>query len=96
MLGWVGYQRFCTLLNGLLTELHIDTRKYNALSFRIGVATTARQANILNPLIQLMGRWKSNTYLTYIKTPPMEMAKLSKYLIINYQPPYTTGQSIPS
>ena len=68
MLGWVGYQRLCTLLNGLLTELHIDTRKYNIHSFRIGAATTARQANIPNPLIQLMGRLKSNAYLTYIKT----------------------------
>ena len=93
MLGWVGYQCLCTLLNGLLTELHIDTRKYNTHSFRIGAATTARQANILDPLIQLMGRWKSNAYLTYIKTPPMEMAKLSKHLIINYQPPYTTHLS---
>ena len=93
MLGWVGYQCLCTLLNGLLTELHIDTWKYNTHSFRIGAATTARQANILDPLIQLMGRWKGNAYLTYIKTPPMEMAKLSKHLINNYQPPYTTRLS---
>ena len=93
MLGWVGYQCLCTLLNGLLTELHSDTRKYNTHSFRIGAANSARQANILDPLIQLMGRWKSNAYLTYIKTPPMEIAKLSKHLIINYQPPYTTRLS---
>ena len=92
MLGWVDYQHLCTLLNGLLTKLYIDTRKYNTHSFRIGVATTKIQANIPNPLIQLMGRWKSNAYLTYIKIP-MEMAKLPKYLIINYQLPYTTRQS---
>ena len=49
-------QHLCTLLNGLLTELHIDTRKYNTHSFHIGAATTARQANIPDPLIQLMGR----------------------------------------
>ena len=86
-------QRLCTWLNGLLTELHIDTRKYNTHSFCIGADTTARQANIPDALIQLMGRWKSNAYLTYIKTPPMELAKLSKHLIISYQPPYTTCQS---
>ena len=93
MLGWVGYQCLYTLLNGLLTELHIDTRKYNTHSFHIGAATTTRQANILDPLIQLRGRWKGNAYLTYIKTPPMEIAKLSKHLINNYQPPYTTRLS---
>ena len=81
------------LLNGLLTKLHIDTQKYNTHSFRIGTATTARQPNILDALIQLMGRWESNACLIYIKTPPMELAKLSKHLIINYQPPYTTCQS---
>ena len=75
----------CTLLNGLLIELHIKMQKYNTHSFRIGAAITARQANIPDAFIQLMGRWKSNTYLIYIKTPPVELAKLSKHLIINYQ-----------
>ena len=86
-------QCLCTLLNGLLIELHIDTWKYNTHSFGIGATTTVRQANIPDLLIELMGKWKSNAYLTYIKTPPMEMANLSKHLIINYQPPYSIRQS---
>ena len=53
---YLTHQRLCTLLNGLLTELHIDTQKYNTHSFHIAAATTARQANIPDPLIQLMGR----------------------------------------
>lgn len=80
-------QRLCSLLDSVLTKLQIDSRKYNTHSFRIGAATTARQANIPDALIQLMGRWKSNAYLTYIKTPPTELAKLSKCLVTNYQQP---------
>ena len=56
-------------VDGLLTKLQIDTSKYNTHSF---------QANIPDSLIQLMGRWKSNAYLTYVKISPMELAKLSK------------------
>ena len=80
-------QRLCSLLDSVLTKLHIDNQKYNTHSFRIGAATTAREANIPDALIQLMGRWKSNAanaYLTYIKTPPADLAKLSKCLITNY------------
>ena len=83
-------QRLNFLLNTLLTTLNIDSSKYNTHSFRIGAATTAREANIPDALIQLMGRWKSNAYLTYIKTPPTEMARLSKYLITTYQQTHTS------
>ena len=65
-------QRLNSLLNTLLTTLKIDSRKYNTHSFCIGAATTAREANIPDALIQLMGRWKSNAYLTYIKTPQQQ------------------------
>ena len=86
-------QCLCTMPSGLLTELHIDSLKYNTHNFRIGAATTARQANIPDTLIQFMGRWKNNEYLTYLETPSMELAKLSKHIIINHQPLYTTCQS---
>ena len=67
-------QRLCTLLDSLLIKLRIDTQNYHTHSFCSRTATTARQANIPDPLIQLMGGWKSNAYLTYIKTPPTELA----------------------
>ena len=85
-------QRLCSLLDSLLTTLQIDTRKYNTHSFRVGAATPARQANIPDALIQLMGRWKSSAYLTYIKTSPTDLAKLSKCLITNYQHTDATGR----
>ena len=86
-------QRLNSLLNTLLTTLKIDSRKYNTHSFRIGAATTAREANIPDALIQLMGRWKSNAYLTYIKTPPTTMANLSKCLITKYNQPLLNGSA---
>ena len=76
--------RFSSALNGLLNQLHMDTQSYNTHSFRIGAATTARQANIPDPIIKMLGRWKSHAYQSYIKTPPQELSKLSKYLISGY------------
>lgn len=76
--------RFSSALNGLLNQLQMDARCYNTHSFRIGAATSARQANIPDALIKMLGRWKSDVYQSYIKTPPQELSKLSKYLISGY------------
>ena len=77
-------QRFGSALNGLLNQLQMDTQCYNTHSFRIGAATTARQANIPDTIIKMLGRWKSDAYQSYIKTPPQELSKLSKYLVSGY------------
>ena len=34
-----------------------------------------------------MGRWKSDAYQSYIRTPPQELAKVSKYLVSGYIQP---------
>ena len=78
-------QRFSNILNTSLSRLGYDSTLYNTHSFRIGAATTARQANIPDPSIQMLGRWKSNAYLAYIRTPPQELARFSSYLITGYQ-----------
>ena len=78
-------QLFSTALNNLLEELHMDSGSYNTHSFRIGAATSAKTANIPDTYIKMMGRWKSDSYQRYIKTPPDELAKLSKYLTAGYQ-----------
>ena len=77
-------QHFSSAPEGLLKQLHINTHCYNTDSFRIGAATTARQANVPDPLIKMMGRWKSDAHLSYIRTPPQELAKVSKYLTSGY------------
>ena len=74
------HQHFSSILDNLLSRLGFDTTQYNTHSFRIGAATTAAQANIPHTSIQMLGRWKSNAYQMYIKTPPQELARFSKYL----------------
>ena len=78
-------QLFSTSLDNLLSELKRDTRNYSTHSFRIGAATSAKTANIPDTFIKMMGRWRSDVYQRYIKTPPGELAKLSKYLLTGYQ-----------
>ena len=78
-------QRFSNILNTSLAKLGYNSALHNTHSFRIGAATTARQANIPDLSIQMLGRWKTNAYQTYIKTPPQELARFSAYLTTRYQ-----------
>ena len=78
-------QLFSTSLDNLLSELKRDTQNYSTHSFRIDTATSAKTANIPDTFIKMMGRWRSVVYQRYIKTPPGELAKLSKYLLTGYQ-----------
>ena len=74
-------QVFSSALDSLLSKLKLDCKQYNTHSFRIGAATSATQARIPDSHIKLLGRWKSGAYQRYIKTPPTELAKLSKKLV---------------
>ena len=76
-------QRFYSSLAGILEQSGLSHKNYNTHSFRIGAATTARQAGIPDAQIQMLGRWQSNAYKQYIKTPCEELARLSKQLISN-------------
>ena len=77
-------QHFSSLLQNLLSRLGFNSTQYNTHSFHIGAATTAVQANIPHTFIQMLGRWKSNAYQRYIKTPPQELARFSKYMTSSY------------
>jgi len=49
-------------------------------SFHIGVATVAARNGVPDHLIQSMGRWSSNAYQLYMRTPSDALAALSKKL----------------
>jgi len=55
-------QRFSNILNTSLSRLGYNSALYNTHSFRIEAATTARQVNIPDSSIKMLGRWKSNAY----------------------------------
>jgi len=73
---------FSSALDSSLSKLKLDHKKYNIHSFQIGAAaTSATQARIPGSQIKMLGRWQSDAYQLYIKTPPVELANLTKQLI---------------
>ena len=49
-------------------------------SFRIGAATVAARNGVHDHPIQALGRWTSNAYLTYIRTPAEALANITHRL----------------
>ena len=72
---------FSARLADTLQEAGIDSKGYNTHSFRIGVATTANEKGISDVNIKMLGRWKSNAYQQYVRTPQEQLANLSKQLV---------------
>ena len=72
---------FSARLADTLQEAGIDSKGYNTHSFRIGAATTANERGISDVNIKMLGRWKSNAYQQYVRTPQEQLAKLSKQLV---------------
>jgi len=72
-------QTFAALIGPLLSKL--NTKYYNTHSFRISAATSAAKARIPDICIKMLGRWQSDAYQCYIRTPPRDLAKFSKQLV---------------
>lgn len=53
---------------------------FSSHSFRIGAATVAARNGVPDHLIQALGRWTSNAYQLYIRTPTDSLARLSSQL----------------
>ena len=54
---------FRAQLNTILQEAGLNAKDYNTHSFRIGAATLAREAGISDSSTQMLGQWKSNTFI---------------------------------
>lgn len=60
---------FVDTLRSLLSRLGLESSHYAGHSFRIGAATSAAAVRIPDHLIKTLGRWSSDCYQRYIRTP---------------------------
>ena len=67
-------------LRGALSQLGIDGTNFSGHSFRIGAASTAAHAGFSDSFIQVLGRWKSAAFTTYIRTPVDDLVAASALL----------------
>jgi hypothetical protein len=49
-----------------LTAARVDLSSFSGISYRRGGATSLAQAGLLDHVVQIIGRWKSNVYTRYI------------------------------
>jgi hypothetical protein len=69
----VSRQFFTNQLQLSLAYCGLDTRLYQAHSFRIGAATAAAQSGATDVQIQQMGRWRSTAFKKYIRVPILKL-----------------------
>ena len=71
---------FISEIRHALQALGLPYQNFAGHSFRIGAATTAATAGLEDSVIRSLGRWNSDAFLTYIRTPREHLAKLSNLL----------------
>ena len=62
------------MLKASLRYLNYDEREYNTHSFRIGAATSFAMIGKSDDDIKKMGRWKSDTYLNFIRMHQLNLS----------------------
>lgn len=65
----ISWTFFIAQLNAALKFNNLDSSVYKGDSFRIGAASWAAAKGFSDSQIRLLGRWKSNAFLRYIRTP---------------------------
>ena len=78
--------RFVEQVKAALTKAGIDSSHYSGHSFRSGAATAAASKGINDSTIKMLGRWKSEAYQLYIKTPREQLAAVTSQLLQDESP----------
>jgi hypothetical protein len=68
---------FICELKHILQCIGYNADVYNGHSFRIGAATAAASVHMEDHLIKVLGRWSSDTYCRYIRTPDSVLKRLA-------------------
>ena len=71
--------KLVTAVRLALTEAGVDSSSYSGHSCRVGAATAAK-AGITDATIKTLGRWESEAYQRYIRTPRESLAVISRQL----------------
>ena len=74
-------QHFCSALTAILIDIGLSPHNFNTHSFRIGATTSAKQANISDTHIKMLGCWRSDIYQSYICMAPSDLAAFSRTLV---------------
>ena len=69
--------RFVEAVRQVLSTIGLNPLHYAGHSFRIGAATAASTCGLNDSTIQMLGRWSSSAYLSYIRTPRDNLASFS-------------------
>ena len=64
-----------------LVSMGLNPQDYAGHSFRIGAATTAAQVGLEDSVIRSLGRWNSDAFYRYIRTPQEQLATYSQALV---------------
>ena len=78
--GPLTQQQLVTEVRRCLKAAGVNHSFFSGHSFRIGAATMAARAGVPSHLIKMLGRWESEAYLLYVRTPREELAQISTLL----------------
>ena len=73
--------QFVHKVKAALQAANVNSESYSGHSFRIGAATTAAAAGVPADTIKMLGRWSSDAYQLYVRTPRESLAAVARCLV---------------
>ena len=77
---WLTRNNLTTELRTVLQQYGLPANNFYSHSFRIGAATTTAKAGLPPWLIEVLGRWSSDCYKRYIRTPKCTILEVPRLL----------------